>query len=316
MTDLKPHRSPKLLRWIAALLIRSLDAQFIVDDLDELVQRDLAGGLPLWRAWSRYVRNLLASAFSVALSGWRARMSRARLRLPVVGGVSWLDFKLGLRMLARYPGLTAVAVLAMAFGIAIGAGTFQFLKDAAFPALPYGGGERLVQLQNVSTRTTREDPRALHDFVIWREELRSVEDLGAFYRLTRNLSLGEAAAPVSGVAISATAFNLVRVPPLLGRPVVPADEAPAAPAVAVIGYDLWQGRFGADPEVVGRVVRLGDEPTTVVGVMPQGFAFPFSRTSGSPSGWTHSRTSAARDRRSPCWAGSLPASPSTKRRPS
>lgn len=192
--------------------------------------------------------------------------------LTRVTGMS-LDFALGLRMVARYPGLTAVSVAAMAFGIAVGAGALEFVKDQLFPPLPYHDGGRIVLLENVSTRTTRADPRALHDFATWRRELRSVDHLSVLALRERSLVLGNGAAPVAEAAVSATAFDLVRRAPLLGRPLVAADEAPGAPPVVVLGYRLWQERFAGDRHVVGRVVRLGGEAATVVGVMPEHFAF-------------------------------------------
>ena len=192
--------------------------------------------------------------------------------LTRITGMS-LDFKLGIRMLARYPGLTVVGGLAMAFGIAVGAGAFQLTTELLLPPLPYADAGRIVRIQNVSTETTQPHDRALHDFAAWREQLRSVDHLGALHERERNLSLAaEPAAPVGEAAVSAALFELVPRP-LLGRPLVPADEAPGAPPVAVIAYELWQGRFGGDPGVVGRVVRLGGEQTTVVGVMPEDFAF-------------------------------------------
>ncbi|HYW07255.1 MAG TPA: ABC transporter permease, partial [Longimicrobium sp.] len=184
-----------------------------------------------------------------------------------------LDFKLGLRMLARYPGLTIVAVLAMSFGIAIGAGGFEFVKDQLFPPLPYSEPGRIVRIQNVSTRTMRVEPRMLHDFAFWRGRLRSVDQLGALQLRERNLVAGTTRGVVAEAAVTAAMFDLVRRAPLLGRRLTPADEAPGAPAVVVLGYDAWRERFGADRAVVGRVVRLGREQATVVGVMPEHFAF-------------------------------------------
>lgn len=195
----------------------------------------------------------------------------SRVRIPTASG---LDFKLGLRMLARHPSLTVVAVLAMAFGIAAGAGGFHLLKEMALPPLPYLQNDRIVAIQNVSTATTRPNPRMLRDFESWRRELRSIERVSALSLRDRNLVVGErSAAPVVEAAVSASAFDLLKVAPLMGRRLVPTDESPGAPPVAVIGYDVWQKRFAGAPDVVGRVMRLGGEPTTVVGVMPEGFAF-------------------------------------------
>ena len=196
---------------------------------------------------------------------------------------SWLDFKLGFRMLVKYPVLTLVGGLAIAFAIWIGAGTFEFVSQLLFPTLPLDGGDRIVGIQNEDVASSRVNRRALHDLITWQEEVRTVEEIGAFRTLERNLitseGLGE---PVEVAEMSAVGFQLARTPPLLGRALLESDEAPGAPAVAVIGYDVWQNRFNADPGVVGRTIRLGSVQTTIVGVMPEGFAFPVSQNLWTP----------------------------------
>ncbi|HEU4631263.1 MAG TPA: permease prefix domain 1-containing protein, partial [Gemmatimonadaceae bacterium] len=135
--------------------------------------------------------------------------------------VSWLDVKLGFRMLVRYPGLTIVGGLAMAFAIALGAGTFEFVTQFVFPTLPLPEGDRIVAVRNWDAAARAVEPHALHDFVVWRDELRSVRELGAFRTLERNLITGEGRGePVEVAEISASAFRLTRVPPLLGRALV------------------------------------------------------------------------------------------------
>jgi putative ABC transport system permease protein len=190
----------------------------------------------------------------------------------------WLDAKLGARMLIKYPGLTLVGGLGMAVAITIGAVSFEVFYSYMDPVLPLDEGERVVGIENWDTAANNQDRRALQDFVTWRDELKSVEDLGAFRPLGRNLILGNSPAePVSGAEMSASGFRLARVPPLLGRPLLDQDEREGAPPVVVIGYSLWRTRFASDPEIVGRTIQLGDARYTVVGVMPQGFAFPLSQ---------------------------------------
>ncbi|HEV2734673.1 MAG TPA: ABC transporter permease, partial [Longimicrobiaceae bacterium] len=197
-------------------------------------------------------------------------------RLGWTTGMS-LDFRLGARMLAKYPGLALVGGLAIAFAIAVGAATFEVVSQLVHPALPLDEGHRVVGIRNWDAAASRVQDRALHDFAAWREELRSVQELGAYRRLERNLTTPEGATePVQVAEISASAFRLARVPPLLGRALVEADEQPGAPAVVVIGHQEWRRRFGGDPGVVGRTVRLGSTRSTVVGVMPEGFGFPVS----------------------------------------
>ena len=198
-------------------------------------------------------------------------------------GISWLDFKLGFRMLAKYPGLTLVGGLAMAFAIWVGAGTFEIVTQLISPALPLDEGRRVVGIRMWDVARNRAESHVLHDFAAWRESVKSVQDLGAFRTLERNLIAGAGVGePVEVAEISASAFRVARVAPLLGRTLVQDDEQPGAPAVAVIGHDVWQRRFEGDSAVVGRAVRIGALPTTIVGVMPEGFAFPVAQSLWMP----------------------------------
>jgi predicted permease len=197
--------------------------------------------------------------------------------------VSWLDVKLGFRMLAKYPGLTVAGGLAMAFSVFVGASFFEFVTQMLRPNLPLEEGDRIVAVRLWDAAATREDPRVLHDFGRWRGQLRSIEELSAYRSIQRNLTIeGRGVEPVAVAEMSASAFTLTRVPPLLGRYLDATDERPGAPAVAVIGYDLWQGRFGGDPAAVGQTVHVGEQATTIVGVMPEGFAFPVSHSFWTP----------------------------------
>ena len=109
-----------------------------------------------------------------------------------------------------------------------------------------------------NSATSQDERRMLHDFLGWRRDVRSVEDLGAYRTLERNLILGDARPePVTVAEITASAFQLTRVPPLLGRPLLEADEQPGAPPVVVIGYSVWQQRFAGRPTSIGRTLQLG-----------------------------------------------------------
>jgi hypothetical protein len=101
--------------------------------------------------------------------------------------VSWLDFKLGVRMLVKYPGLTLVGGLAFAFAIWVAAGAFEFAGQVLSPRLPLPDGERIVALESWDAAAGRAEPRVLHDFAAWRAELKSVAELGAYRLAQRNL---------------------------------------------------------------------------------------------------------------------------------
>lgn len=202
--------------------------------------------------------------------------------LDRLGGLS-LDLKLGFRMLVKYPGLTVVGGLAMAFAIWVGAVTSVMASQFLSPRIPLPGGERIVQIVNWDVEANDEEPRMLSDFLVWRDGLTLVTDLGAYRDVSRNLIVGkEAGRPVDVAEITASAFRIAPEPPLMGRVLGPADEQAGAPPVAVLGHELWRTRFASDPNVVGRSVQLGGAYATVVGVMREGYAFPVQHELWTP----------------------------------
>jgi predicted permease len=203
-----------------------------------------------------------------------ARAARG-LRLFDQISFSWLDIKLGVRMLAKYPGLSLVSVVGMAIAIAIAAGGFGFLH-AALADVPLPEGDRLVVLQNTDPSTPGiPDRHAVRDFLRWREQLESVRDLAAFTTERTSINVaGAAPAPATVARITASGFRAARVDPLFGRTLLEEDERDGAPPAVVVAYGEWQRRLGGDPDVLGREIRLGMTEHTVVGVMPEGFRFP------------------------------------------
>jgi putative ABC transport system permease protein len=192
-------------------------------------------------------------------------------------GMSWLDVKLGFRMLRRFPGLTIAGGLALAIAIGIGAAWYDLNGDFMRPKLPLPDGDRIVEVEMRDSVNIQDERRILHDFIGWRRDVRTIEELGAYRTLERNLMReGARPEPVTAAEISASAFRLVRVPPLLGRPLLESDEQSGAPPVVVLGYTVWRGRFGGRTDVIGQTVHLGRTQATVVGVMPEGFAFPIN----------------------------------------
>jgi putative ABC transport system permease protein len=193
----------------------------------------------------------------------------------IAGSASWLDIRLGVRLLLKSPLLTAVGVLGIAVAIAIAA-VFFAVRAAVFSELPLDDGERVVAVENWDQEWGQQEGRILHDFVRWREELRQVQDLGAYRTVQRNLINSDGRTEqIDRIAeMTPSGFRLARVRPHLGRTLIEADGEEGAAPVAVLGYDLWRARFAGAPDVLGRTVQLGDTRYTVVGVMPQDFAFP------------------------------------------
>jgi putative ABC transport system permease protein len=264
-----PSPSPAA-RWLLERALPSDVRESVTGDLDEVFQRDCRT-YGLRSARRRYWRQTISFTLHFVVERWRDRRRGGLMRM----GLSWLDLKVGVRMLSRYPMLTVVGSLAMAVAIAVGAGTFEAITRVTDPSLPLPDGDRIVGLNYWHRAESDTRPPSAYDVVNWREGLRTLEDIGAFRPVQRNLIVGEQVGePVDAAEISAAAFRVAGVPPLMGRVLVDEDESPQSPAVVVLGNRLWKMRFGADPAVIGRVVRLGAKPATVVGVMPEGFAFP------------------------------------------
>ena len=191
-----------------------------------------------------------------------------------IGGAS-LDMKLGGRMLVKHPGLSVIGGLALAAAIGLGAAWFEVTQQFTDPRLPFVEGDRIVRIDLYDAAASRVEPRALYDFQLWREQLTSIEQLGAYRSFERNLITADGnAQPTTVAEISPSAFALTRVAPLLGRTLIETDAQPGSPEVVLIGYDVWQSRFNGEPDVVGRTVSLARTPATIVGVMPKGFRFP------------------------------------------
>ena len=189
--------------------------------------------------------------------------------------VSWLDWKLGARLLLEYPALTIIGGLSLAAAMTIGAVGIEVADELLYKRLPFDEGGRVVRLETQDTAASRVEPRVLHDFSIWRRSLKTVVELGAARVSERNVLTGEGRVESLRVAeITASAFPLTRVTPLLGRPLHPADERQGAEPVVVLGHDVWQRQFLQDPAIIGRVVDVGRTARTVVGVMPPRFGFP------------------------------------------
>ncbi len=198
-----------------------------------------------------------------------------------VRGLRWvdaivLDCRFSVRMLVKYRGLTTVGVFAMAVAIAVGTTTFAAISAMLDPALPFPGGGRVVALEFVGSDTRKPERQVIHAFAALRGQLVTVEQFGAFRDADHNLVAAETAPePVLVAEITASAFAITATPALLGRYLLPADESESAPPVVLIGHDAWQLRFGGDRNVVGRTISLGGVPRTIVGVMPNGFRFPY-----------------------------------------
>ncbi len=187
----------------------------------------------------------------------------------------WQDVRYAVRVLAKNPGFTAVVVVALALGIGANSALFSVVNTVLLSPLPFSESDRLMSVAVRNVNEPEGSPNVAYlDFLDYRERNRSFADLAAYSEMNFSMTAGDEPERLHGVVVSDSLFPTLRVGPLLGRALAPEDGVKGASPVVVIGYGLWQRRFGGDPNVVGRTVLVESRPTTIVGVMPDGFQFP------------------------------------------
>jgi predicted permease len=190
----------------------------------------------------------------------------------------WQDLKYGARTLLKSPGFTAVAVLAVALGVGANTAIFSVVNTVLLRALPYENSERLVSLYTGSGPSVPGGPLSYPDLLDYRAQAKSLEYVAGYQGVGTVMSLGRGDEPerVRGTEVMADLFPALGARPALGRVFTREEDAEGGPKVIVISDGFWRRRFGSDPNVVGREVRVGlsGRAVTVIGVMPPGFKFP------------------------------------------
>jgi predicted permease len=186
------------------------------------------------------------------------------------------DIGFALRMLLKRPGLSAIIIITFALGISVTTTVFSWVNGAMYKGLPFPEGDRIVAVGTTDLiASVRFGNIGVHDFVDWREQQSTLEAFEVVAIRTVNLA-GSEGRPErhTGAFTTANLFDLLRVQPELGRLLLEGDDRPGAEPVIVIGYDVWQDRYGGSPDVIGRTVRANSTTRTIVGVAPDGFRFP------------------------------------------
>lgn len=185
------------------------------------------------------------------------------------------DLIFGLRMLGRNLSLSLVAVAALGLGISGVTTQFSVINAAFLKGLPFPEPDRIVHVERVNPRLNdymAEVP--ILEYREYRDRQSSFEALGGFYQGTVNLTVDGTPRRHDGTFITANFLEILRTDPILGRGIRPPDDRANAPLVIMIGYDLWQREYSADPHIVGKSVVMNGKPAEIVGVMPPGFSFP------------------------------------------
>lgn len=254
------------LPWVARLLLRGLDAGDRDDAVGDLLEVHAARRARLGghRAW-------LASSVDAAWVLVRLRLHGLRRRPPF----SAAELRLGVRMMRRQPWLSVTAVLALAVGIGIAGSVFTLVSRVMLADLPFPNGDRWVNVEIRDGRTGLWRAPSPEGYRTVRDRATLLAAVGAYRTQQLNLTDGDAdPVAVRTAYVTAGSFQLMGVEPIAGRLVGPSDGGLVTERVVLIGEAVWRSRWGGDPALVGRRIELGDEPHTVVGIMPADFGFP------------------------------------------
>jgi putative ABC transport system permease protein len=177
-------------------------------------------------------------------------------------------------VLAKSPGFTAAAVLSLSLGIGVNTLVFSAVNAVVLRPLPYRDPGQLVWVARYAPAFRSENAGAA-DYQDWSAQAHVFQGVAAYANVSSNLG-GAGTEPVHivGARVSASLFDVLKIKPWMGRPILASDDRPGAPGVAVLTHELFDGAFRGDAHVLGTSITVDGEPFTVIGVLPPGFRFP------------------------------------------
>jgi macrolide transport system ATP-binding/permease protein len=193
------------------------------------------------------------------------------------GTIPWIehllqDVRFSIRLLRKHLGFTSTAILMLALGISASVAIFAFVDAALIKPLPYRDPARLVGVFE-KTSTFPLSNLSYPDYVDWKAINKTLSSLDLYQPTGFTFSGPDGAQPLMGARVSDGFFKTLGITPILGRDFAPGEDLPAAAHVALLSYGSWQTRFNGDPSVVGRVLTLNGDATTIIGVLPASFHF-------------------------------------------
>ena len=200
---------------------------------------------------------------------------------PVQKG-SWMsalnvsrDIKHALRMILRAPGFSLIAILTFAVGIGVNTAVFNVVNGVLLRPLPYPDADRITMLWMDNRRQgIREDIASYPTYTDWKTQSTSYEQMAGFTSAAYSLTGSGEPERLNGAQATANFFDVMGVPPTLGRAFTVEHETPGKDSVVVISHGLWQRRFGGVADVLGRTINLNGRAREVIGVMPASFEWP------------------------------------------
>src|SRR3954447_4198735 len=186
------------------------------------------------------------------------------------------DIRYGLRMLLKYKGFTAVAVIALGLGIGANTAIFSLVNGVLLRPMPFPNAERIVYFEGRNpTQGITDSNISYLDFTDWSQQTELFASTAAYWTSSANLG-ADGAEPerVPRAGVTSGFFSVLGVQPVIGRTFLAEEDKPGTSTTAIISHGFWKPRCGSDPAIVGKQVQISSRPSTIVGVMPAGFEYP------------------------------------------
>lgn len=265
---------------LASARLHPEDEAEIVEEVAQHLETQFAELVPLIGAIAareRLLAELRDQAFDEAAS---RRRRRARVRPKRVWTATSLvgDIRHAGRSLRRSPATVAAGVVALALGIGLTTLMYSIIYGLLLKGLPFDAPEQIAVIYRADpTGRGQEDLVPFGDFVRYRAQQRSFAAFGGFTTGTVSISGGDRPERIDVGRMTAGALAATGVQPMLGRTFSDSDNQPDAPPTVVLGYAVWRDRFARDSAIAGQPLRVNGKTHTIIGVMPDGFAFPRSQ---------------------------------------
>jgi putative ABC transport system permease protein len=280
LAGLRPEREARVVRELAAQL-----EDFYHDALSRGAGEAEADACALQQIgdWERLSQDVWLADRPNARPAFERRIEPALERLTAVYGTNRgglpvfahvvRDTRYAIRQLLRTPGFSVVAIFTIALGIGASSAIFSVVNGVLLRPLPFPSPGSLVHVHEILRQFGRFSV-APATFLDWRQQNTVFERMVALNSSSAALNEGGNPERVIGTVVSWDFFELLGVEPAMGRSFRAEEDAPGRDSVVVISHGMWQSRFGGDPKILERAINLNGVPVTVIGVMPQRFAFP------------------------------------------
>jgi predicted permease len=201
----------------------------------------------------------------------------------------WQDLRYGMRVLAKSPVFTTVAVLSLALGIGANTAIFSVVNGLLLRPLPYPDSQRIMHVWHTPPQESFPGMNRFSvspaNYLDWKDQNHTFEQMAAYGYAGFSLSASDDPVAVTGAAVSSEFFSVLRSNPSQGRTFLPEEEQPGRDQAVVISHGLWQRAFGANPNLIGQTLTLNSRSFTVIGIMPAGFEFPREAELWVPLAW-------------------------------